>query len=79
MKLDFKEKVVLITGATRGIGEQLAKDFEILGAKLILTGTKLEQIDNLNKQMKNKNVTYYCVDFLQEDSLYKFIDWGQVS
>ena len=76
MELTFKDKVVLITGATRGIGAQLAKDFQDLGATLILTGTKPEQIENLNKQMRRekKRITYHCVNFLQESSLSTFLD-----
>jgi NAD(P)-dependent dehydrogenase (short-subunit alcohol dehydrogenase family) len=75
VKIHFENKVVLITGATRGIGEQLAHDFEKLGAALILTGTKLRQISALNKSlMKNpgRNIKYYCVDFSNEDSLLEF-------
>lgn len=76
MKLNFKDKVVLITGATRGIGEQLAKDFEKLGGTLVLTGTKPDQIHKLNEKLiKNnrKNIKYYCVDFLKEESFSDFI------
>ena len=75
MKIHFKNKVVLITGATRGIGEQLARDFERLGAALILTGTKPEQIKELNENLgKNnrENIKYLCVDFLNENSLLDF-------
>lgn len=75
MEINFRNRIVLITGATRGIGEQLARDFEKLGANLILTGTKPEQINELNKNMiKNnrKNIRYYCVNFLKEDSLSDF-------
>lgn len=40
MHLDFKNKKVLITGATRGIGFEIAKAFEKLNATVIITGTK---------------------------------------
>lgn len=43
MHLDFKNKKVLITGATRGIGFEIAKAFEKLNATVVITGTK----DNL--------------------------------
>ena len=36
--LDFKDKVVLITGATSGIGTACAREFAARGARLMLTG-----------------------------------------
>ena len=50
MKIDFSNQTVLITGATRGIGKQIAEDMHSLNANLILTGTNSEEIKNLNKQ-----------------------------
>ena len=40
----FNDKIVLITGATRGIGEKCAQLFESEGAQLILTGTNPDDI-----------------------------------
>lgn len=77
MKIDFKGQVVLVTGATRGIGKQLTDDFAKAGARLILTGTKKEEIDTLNKTRKkdheNKR-TYYCVDFIDSESTNDFLE-----
>jgi len=76
MEFNFSNRVVLITGATRGIGKQLAVAFEKLDADLILTGTNPEQINELNKNMiKNnkKSIRYFCVDFSKEESLKEFI------
>ena len=38
MKLDFTNKVVLVTGASRGIGKAIALAFKDLGAKVYGTG-----------------------------------------
>ena len=50
MAKSFSGKLALVTGATRGIGRQIADDLLALGAQLILTGTKQQQIDALNAQ-----------------------------
>lgn len=73
MEFNFTNKVVLVTGATRGIGHQLASDFEKLGAKLILTGTRTEEVEKLNKSADAKRIRYYCVDFLEADSFDVFL------
>ncbi|MGD0331022.1 MAG: SDR family oxidoreductase [Dehalococcoidia bacterium] len=73
MEIHFENKVVLITGATHGIGKQLAHDFGKLGAELILTGTRPDEIKELNENLirnNRKNIKYYCADFLSEDSLF---------
>ena len=77
MEIDFKEQIVLVTGSTRGIGKQIADDFEQLGANLILIGTNKEEIDKLNKEAGGKRKSfkrYYAVDFADRESVRFFID-----
>ena len=76
MKLDFTDQVVLITGATRGIGKQIADDFYNLGAKLIITGTNPDQIQKFSREaeQQKKNICYHCVDFLDDKSFASFIN-----
>ena len=76
MKIDFTDQVVLITGATRGIGKQIADDLYKSGAKLMLTGTNKEQIVRLNENLDDYEGRkyYYCVDFLDAESTNLFIE-----
>ena len=75
MKIDFTGKTILVTGATRGIGKQIADDLALLGAELILTGTHPDQIAELNELAQSENLQrkYYCVDLLNKVSLDDFI------
>ena len=52
MKLDFKEKLVLVTGSSRGIGLGIGKLFIQLGAKVIFNSRNQ---DELNKVIEKLN------------------------
>lgn len=43
-QLDFTDKIVLITGASRGLGRAIAEGFSSLGATTILVGRDLEKL-----------------------------------
>ncbi len=75
MKVDFTGQVALITGATRGIGKQIAEDLGNLGAELILTGTQKMQIETLKAESdrQRRQRHYHCVDFTCEGSTEAFL------
>ena len=54
--INLKNKKILITGATGGIGKALVKKFSLLGANILATGTKTEKLDLLKKEFANINV-----------------------
>ncbi|KAG2273195.1 hypothetical protein Bca52824_067750, partial [Brassica carinata] len=50
----IEDKVVWISGANRGIGEALAKQFASLGAKLILSGRNEAELVRVRRELKGK-------------------------
>ena len=76
MNINFLDKTILITGATRGIGKTLAEELLQLGANLILTGTNATEIaesNNISTFNKEKK-KYFCVDFTDTNSIECFFD-----
>lgn len=60
--MNFKNSVILITGASSGIGYQLVKDLAIEGAKLALLSRRIELLDSLTNDLKDQNIihNYRC-------------------
>ena len=54
------KKVMLITGATSGIGKALADHYYKKNYKLILIGNTKEKVDKLSKKFKNNVLPNYC-------------------
>ena len=69
--MDFKNKVVLITGASSGIGKQTAIEFAKSGSSIILVArrkNKLEQVENELKQF-NVNTLVCACDVSKKDQV----------
>lgn len=49
----MKNKIVLITGATSGIGEGCARKFASMGSDLILNGRNKEKLNRLKKELES--------------------------
>ena len=48
--IDFKNKKILITGATGGIGYSLVDKFNFLGGSILATGTNEDKLNDLKKK-----------------------------
>ena len=68
MKLDFKNKKILLTGASGGIGKILAEKFIINGAKLIITSSNEDKLNNLKNNYGDKHL-YYLLDLSDTNKL----------
>ena len=70
--LNLKNKKVLITGATGGIGNCLVQKFNDFGSQIIATGTNQEKLDNLQKKFNNIYVEKFKLD--EHDKIEEFIN-----
>ena len=70
--MNLKNKRVLITGATGGIGQSLVKKFYDLGSIVLATGTNVDKLDKLKKEFKNIKIKSFKLD--QHSEIEKFID-----
>ena len=55
--MDFKDKVVLITGASSGIGKESAIEFAKKGAHIVLVSRTKEKLEQVADDLKKFNVT----------------------
>jgi len=51
--VDFKNKIVLITGASSGIGKQTAIEFAKLGSNIILVARRKDKLEQVENELKN--------------------------
>jgi short-subunit dehydrogenase len=54
--MNFKNKVVWITGASSGLGEAMAKAFNALGANVILSARNVAELERVQSSFINKSV-----------------------
>ena len=70
--INFKNKKVLITGASGGIGKSLVKTFTSLQANVLGSGTKNEKLENLKKEFPAIKVKKF--DLSEHSKIEEFID-----
>ena len=70
--INFKNKKILITGATGGIGKALVKKFVSLEGSVLATGTKTEKLEALKKEFSNINILKF--DISDHSKIEEFIE-----
>ncbi|CAJ0934496.1 unnamed protein product, partial [Mesorhabditis belari] len=79
-KLNFKDKTVLITGASTGLGRALAFELYARGAKLILTARSIDKLKELCEELKGSKIknrhepVYRYLDICEPSDLEKLVD-----
>ena len=70
--MNLKNKKILITGATGGIGNSLVEKFYNFGANILATGTNEEKLNNLKKKFSNLQVEAFKLQ--EHNKIENFID-----
>ncbi len=70
--MNLKNKKVLITGATGGIGNSLVEKFYNFGSNILATGTNDEKLKNLKKKFPNIHIIKFKLD--EHEKIEGFID-----
>ena len=70
--MNLKNKKVLITGATGGIGNSLLQKFSELEATILATGTNEEKLANIKKNYPKIEVESFKLQ--EHDKIEKFIE-----
>ena len=73
--MNLKNKKIIITGATGGIGNSLIKKFVDQGSIVLATGTKEEKLNNLKKDFNNINAFFKAKVKKIDIKKIKVIDW----
>ncbi|MEL0104183.1 MAG: 3-oxoacyl-ACP reductase FabG [Gammaproteobacteria bacterium] len=69
---DLKDKNIIVTGASGGIGNSIIEKFIETGSNILATGTRIEKLE----QLKNKysQIKILKFDISQSDKIDEFID-----
>lgn len=70
----MKGKVVIITGASSGIGRALAKEFYARGTRLTLGARRIDQLEALKSELQSSDILCVETDVAKEDDCKKLID-----
>lgn len=76
MQNNIKDKVVVITGASSGMGEAAANHLSNLGATVVLGARRVDRIEQLAKAINDNGgkALAFAVDVTQRDQVRKLVD-----
>jgi 3-oxoacyl-[acyl-carrier protein] reductase len=69
---DLKDKNIIVTGASGGIGNSIIKKLYEAGANILASGTKIERLNELKKNFEKINIISF--DISQSTKIEEFID-----
>lgn len=72
----IKDKVVLITGASSGIGESTARVLASRGARVVLGARRLDRLEKLSREIREQGGAAHCrnLDVVNLEDVRAFVD-----
>ena len=70
--IDLKNKNIIVTGASGGIGNSIVKKLSENGANILASGTKIEKLEELKSKLNNIKILSF--DISQSDKIEEFIE-----
>ena len=76
MENNIKDKILIITGASSGMGEAAAKHLSALGATVVLGARRVDRIEKLAKEINDNGgkALAFAADVTQRDQVKKLVD-----
>ncbi len=80
---DYKDKIVIITGGSDGIGKALVAQFLTLGAKVATCGRTQTKLDELVREFNSTHLMVFTADVSNQADCNSFIEntvakWGTI-
>ena len=69
---DVKDKNIIVTGASGGIGNSIIKKLSEAGANILASGTRIEKLEELKKNFEKIKILNF--DISQSDKIEEFIE-----
>ena len=68
---DLKNKNIIVTGATGGIGNSIIEKLNDCGVNILASGTRIEKLEELKNKFKNIKILIF--DISQSEKIEEFI------
>ena len=69
---DLKDKNIIVTGASGGIGNSIVKKLYESGANILASGTRLEKLEELKKDFEKIKILKF--DISESEKIEEFIE-----
>ena len=70
--INLKDKKIIVTGASGGIGSSIVKILSDSGANILATGTKIQKLEELKSNYKNTKILKF--DISENEKIEEFIE-----